>query len=493
MESLAKAKSQRILLFFSILIIATFFRFYHLPSAPPGLHLDEPMDGNNAVEVAQTGHYQAFYTEDNGREGLYVNILAVLFQFFHPRHEPWVVRLPAAVVGVLTVIGVYLLAAELFGNGPGLLAAFLLATSFWHINFSRIAYRAILAPFFLTWSLYLLIKTFKAASSRRAAWYSVIAGIVYALGFYTYIPYRVTPLLFLLFIPFFKEYPGFWKRGLIFVIAAFIVAAPMGWYFVQHPADFFGRASQISIMTAASPIEVFIGNTAETIFMFNVHGDHNWRHNVSGAPELFFPVGILFLIGIIRGIYSLWKNWREKSAQLFAPLFIFLWFALAVLPAAASNEGIPHALRTILLLPPTMIFTALGGIWLYKLMKTHWGRNCAMAVALIFLISVAMFAYVDYFIIWAGNPNVPPVFDRDYVTIGYEINALPLNTPKYVVVDAGGTMIRGIPLRAEPTIFITDTFSPKQQQAKNVHYLLPDELNQIQPGAVVFYIRKIPD
>ena len=104
------------------------------------------MDGNNAAEAAADRPLQVFYTEDNGREGLYVNIIAVMLQFFHAPHEPWVVRLPAAVAGVLTVLGLYLLVAELFGDGPGLLAAFLLPPSFWHINFSRIGFRAILAP-----------------------------------------------------------------------------------------------------------------------------------------------------------------------------------------------------------------------------------------------------------------------------------------------------------------------------------------------------------
>ncbi len=70
------------------------------------------------------------------------------------------------------------------------------------------------------------------------------------LGFYTYIAYRVTPLLFLLFIPFFKTRPGFWKRVLVFIVAAFIVAAPIGWYFVKHPADFFGRTSEIAVTNA---------------------------------------------------------------------------------------------------------------------------------------------------------------------------------------------------------------------------------------------------
>ncbi len=75
------------------------------------------------------------------------------------------------------------------------------------------------------------------------------------------------------------------------------------------------------------------------------------------------------------------------------------------------------------------------------------------------------------------------------MTIGREINALPASTPKYVVDIAGGVMTRGIPMSAETTIFMTDTFLPTQQAAKNVHYLLPSQENQIPPGAPVFYIQ----
>src|SRR4029077_5090459 len=95
-------------LLLGILIIATFLRFYHFTTTPPGLYPDEAMDGNNAAEVAATGQYHRFYPEDNRREGLYANIIAVMLQFFHAPHEAWVIRLPAAVAGVLTILGVYL-------------------------------------------------------------------------------------------------------------------------------------------------------------------------------------------------------------------------------------------------------------------------------------------------------------------------------------------------------------------------------------------------
>ena len=49
----------------------------------------------------------------------------------------WALRVPATIVGILTVVGVYFLGVELFSESIGLLAAFLIATSLWHVHFSR--------------------------------------------------------------------------------------------------------------------------------------------------------------------------------------------------------------------------------------------------------------------------------------------------------------------------------------------------------------------
>ena len=254
-------QSTKIWLLIGIIVLASFLRLYHITTTPPGLYPDEAMDGNNALEVIQTGHFKTFYTEDNGREGMYVNILVFFIKALG--NKPWVVRLPAAVAGIFTVLGIYYLTAELFGEEIGLLAAFLLATSFWHINFSRIGFRAILAPLCLVWTSYWLTKAFgnkghetrdmeknsamSHVSSRMSLIYALFAGIIFGAGFYTYIAYRVSPLLLLLFIPFYKKYPGFWKKFWFFVVVTFIVALPIGIYFLQHPGDFFGRTSEIAV------------------------------------------------------------------------------------------------------------------------------------------------------------------------------------------------------------------------------------------------------
>jgi 4-amino-4-deoxy-L-arabinose transferase-like glycosyltransferase len=492
------SKSQRSFLLIGILIIAIFLRFYHFTTTPPGLYPDEAMDGNNAVEAAETNHFQVFYVEDNGREGLYVNIIAAFLKVW-PTYEPWVVRLPAAVAGVLTVWGLYLLVAELFGNGPGLLAAFLLATSFWGVMFSRIGFRAILAPLALVFTFWLIIKSYRAANKRLALFYAAVAGIIYGLGFYTYIAYRVTPILFLLFIPFFYKLTGFWKRTALFIVVTFIVAAPLGWYFATTPGSFFGRTAEISVTSAASPLHDFAVNVAKEALMFNYHGDYNWRQNISGAPELFWPVGLLFLLGIVLVVYFWIQRARKKyiSAEheklfpLFGTLLVSAWLLFGILPAAASDEGIPHALRSILALAPALILAMLGGVWLYRLIKKHWSAAAAKSLMVIFFLGVATWGYYDYFIVWAQNPNVPGAFSANYVDIGHQINALPISTPKYVIVNAGGVLERGIPTPAETTMFITHSFTTSDAAAANIHYLLPNQTDQIPagtPNADVFSI-----
>ena len=128
-----------------IIALAIFFRFYQLDSFPPGLYPDEAMNGNNALVALETGSFKMFYPENNGREGLFINLQALPVGIFG--NQPWSLRAVSAIIGVLTVIGLYLLTKELFGWRLGALSSFLLAISFWHVNFSRIGFRAIMLPF----------------------------------------------------------------------------------------------------------------------------------------------------------------------------------------------------------------------------------------------------------------------------------------------------------------------------------------------------------
>ncbi len=552
-----------------ILIIAVFLRLYNITQLPPGLYPDEAMNGNNALEALSdaNGGFKVFYPENNGREGLFINVQAIFLKVLMPlaggNPEPWMLRIPSALFGVLTVLGLYFLTKQLFKRpvwfeknvseaerarlaaesgqseaesqaaserlgerdrvfsqiNPGaiaLLSSFLLATSFWHINFSRIGFRAIMAPMFLVWGIYFLLLSLNK-DKLKTVLFSVIGGAIYGLGFYSYIAYRATPLLILiiLFLYWIKAKretgakPAL-KRILLVAclvsLVAFIVAAPLGLYFLHNPQDFFGRTSEISIFDSPSPLKTLGTNVLKTAGMFNFAGDWNWRHNFAGRPELFWPVGIVFLIGVFGGlrIFFLKVSRRltcpptaspsgdgGRGGESFSFIILFAWLIIAALPVVVSNEGLPHALRAILMIPPIFILAGVGAFWLYEklIIKIQNSKKFVKIILFstfyIILSLLILEAYTTYFVTWGRNPNVYGAFSADYVQIGREINALPEQTPKYVVVEASGTDVRGIPMPAQTVMFITDTFPLEKRLEKNVHYVLPNQTNQIPENAYV--------
>jgi len=561
---MSKILNYKFLILFLILIIAAFLRLYNLTpqvgGLPPGLYPDEAMDGNNALEG-----FKIFYPENNGREGLFMNIQAVFLKVLMPltggNPEPWMLRIVSAIFGILTVLGVYFLAKELFRENPkseilnskqitnpndlnskrfrilnfknwnlfsisnfefrisrsqkiALLASFFLATSFWHINFSRISFRAIMAPFFMVWALYFLLKGLNSEKYKLA---SIIGGIFLGLGLHSYIAFRAMPLLIIIVWIFYwlKNKDKEFRKKIItsatlFTISALIVFAPLGIYFLKNPADFFGRTAELSITHSATPLNDLGMNIIKTAAMFNFVGDFNWRHNFAGSPELFWPVGIFFFIGIFLAVKYLIQSSKFKvqndnvklkidSPQanteiLHFDLYILIfWLIIAALPVVISNEGIPHALRAILMAPPVFILASVGGLYIYELVKNAMTRHSTIWVFKVFIfifLSILLFqAYYTYFIKWGQNPNVQGAFSADYVAIGRQLNSLPKELPKYVVVEASGVDVRGIPMPAQTVMYITDTFLPEKQKEKNIHYVLPSQINEIPPGSYVVTLK----
>ncbi|HDH31684.1 MAG TPA: glycosyltransferase family 39 protein, partial [Candidatus Wolfebacteria bacterium] len=230
-----------------IIIIASFLMLFNLSDFPPGLYPDEAMNGNNALESLHTGGWKVFYPENNGREGLFMNIQAIFLGLFG--NKIWTLRLVSALFGILMVLGIYFLTKELFNNSRNiaLLSSFFAATSFWIINFSRIGFRAIMAPMFLVWALYFLISAFNKIKEGNPKSYilnSIFSGVFYGLGFYSYIAYRATPLLIFVILLFywFKNKDSAVRKKILlvasgYILVAIIIAAPLGLYFINNPQD----------------------------------------------------------------------------------------------------------------------------------------------------------------------------------------------------------------------------------------------------------------
>ncbi|OHA61977.1 MAG: hypothetical protein A2117_00230 [Candidatus Wildermuthbacteria bacterium GWA2_46_15] len=485
-------RKQEIILLILILLIAGALRFWQLDTIPPGLYPDVAMNGNDALDALKSGNFKPFYPENNGREGLFINLIALSFLIFGP--SVWTIKIVAAIIGILTVFGFYLLVKEVFRLlGPRfltsnfeLLAVFLLATSFWHLNFSRFGFRAIMVPFFLVWAFYLLFLGLR----QKKLWPVIIAGAVFGLGFHTYIAFRVAPLILpFLLIPYWLSYrkENLQKKYLLLVtgylLSVFIIALPIGLYFLTNPQDFIGRATGVSVFSSANPILEFAKSLFVHLQMFVFAGDSNWRHNLPGWPQLAPGLGVLMFLGLflvvrdlIRGIRK--RKWREVAVHG----FLLSWFFALLLPGALTLEGIPHALRTIGVIPVAYIFVAVAVFWFYQLCSEYKVQPSLRRFgAILVLAAVVFLGFFDtgrYFFVWAKNPNVEGAFTVKYVQIADHLNSLPEETQKYVIVNESGVPVPypdGIPMPSQTIMFLERAKFGKLRAV----YLKPEELDKI--------------
>ncbi len=490
---MVKIKRKNVLFFLTflfILAIAFFFRFWQLKSIPPGLYPDEAMNANDALTSFQTHKFKLFYPENNGREGLFIWLIALSFWLF--KASIWSMRIVPAFFGFLTVIGIYLFTKEIFQNQNNkarivaLLASFFLAISFWHTNFSRIGFRAILVPFILVFAFYFIFSGF-----RQKKYLSLVAaGILFGLGFYTYIAYRF--VVFLILIALFgwwlvykkeKLEKKFLSASVCLLTTTFFTALPIGIYFLKNPQDFFGRASGVSVFSQKNPFLCLIKSIILHLGMFNFYGDGNWRHNFAGSPELLLPIGLLFILGFIISIIKLIQSFKSKNYQSFTSyLFIIVWFFTMLLPGILSYEGIPHSLRVLGVIPVVYIFTAIGSFWLYKkisfLFKTKTQKAILFPSLSIFLFSLTSAQFTKYFYQWAKRKEVKDAFAYNYVQIGEVLNSFSKDTQIYLIVNQNGVPVpfpNGISMPAQTPIFIERT---KFNQPRAV-YILPKDLNKI--------------
>jgi len=478
-------KNKELLFLLIILVIAAFFRLWQLNSIPPGLYPDVAMNGNDAIETLNTYNFKVFYPDNNGREGLFMWLIALSFSIFGI--SVWSIKIVAAIIGILTVLGLYLLTKELLSKYAentsrhiALLASFFLAISFWHVNYSRLGFRAILLPFVLVFGFYFLFKGFRQKKLLQL----VIAGVFFGLGFYTYISYRfivlLLPMMLIYWLLVYSKEKQM-KKFLLFtascLLFTFVVALPIGIYFIKNPQDFIGRATPISIFAAENPLIEFGKSLILHLGMFNIYGDSNWRHNYATSPELFWPMGILFLIGGIVSIKKLVVSIQKKDLPLSTSYFLLLsWLFIFLLPGILTYEGIPHSLRTIGVIPPAFIFAGLGAWKIYEFLnKNIKAKKLLIFSCFFFLLALAASEFNKYFVLWANNEKVKEAYNQNYADIGYFLNSLPQDVKKYVIINTPGSPLYGISIAAQTPIFIEATKFGKPRAT----YLKFENLDQI--------------
>ncbi len=466
---------------FSILVLALFVRVYHLDSLPAGLYPDEATNGTDGLLANETGDYKLLYTNNYGREGLFINLQALAVKYFGNTIP--VLKFWSVAFGTLAVLGLYLLARELYVRRLyASIAAFFLATSYWAINFSRIGFRAIMVTFLLTFCFYFFFKGLRTNRLRDF----LFAGLFLGTGLHTYVAFRLAPLiliallpvLFLVYEHFFARY---WKHMLAFALGAFITAAPMFYDFYQYPEHFSSRTGAVSIFSPEINKGDFWGTFGKTfglsLVKYNFWGDQNWRHNYPPYPILdpitgaFFLAGFLFLVWETVKLIGVRFRDKLRDVRLVRNWFLLSAFFVMLMPEFLTEEGLPHALRSIGTQMPVYLIALLPITWIVNRARLALasGRVALYSLLAFGLFFGAAFNLTKYFVFFEHNPNQHGAFNQNFRNMAVYAMSLPDDTMKYIVTNGGGRMMEdGLPVSAQPIKFLT------YGKIQNLVYLTPD-------------------
>ncbi|MFA7209762.1 MAG: glycosyltransferase family 39 protein [Parcubacteria group bacterium] len=461
-----------------IVALGLFLRAYHIDTVPPGIYPDEAVNGQDAIRALETGEFQWFYPANQGREGLFMNLVALCFKFFGI--SILTLKLPAIIFGTLAILGTYLLAKELFQKERiGLIAAFLYATSFWAINFSRISFRANMLPFILVFTFYFL---FKAVHTKKFSYFAA-SGFIFGIGVHTYIAFRIAPLILIALLfsfilsqkKFLREY---WKHIAIFTALMLLSAFPMLYTFYAHPEFFESRSDSVSVFSPAlnhgHPFLTLFESFGLSLAKFNFWGDQNWRHNYPPYPVLDPLVGIAFLFGMIYSASTLLHllirriKHRKMDARINVHLLLIAWFFIMLAPEFMTAEGLPHALRSIGSLPPVIIFAAITfEYFLEKSQKnSKFYKKIVASIAILMLVSIGLFNSVKYHYFWAHKEKVGMSFNKNLTDIAKYIKTRPPQEEKFVITSYNTLEKAPIEVLIHPN---------------NTSFIFPDRLSEVNP------------
>ena len=255
--------------------LALALRLFRLPEIPPGLYYDENSNGLDVLDIL-AGQPSIFLERSSGREPFFIYFQALLVWLLGP--SAFSLRLASALIGAATVPALYWMVREAFRTSithPRRLAfwsALLLATSYWHLNFSRIGFRAISFPLFACLALALFWRAWRDLDDGKPLpWRWLIAcGAAVGGSLYTYSAARFLPLL----VAGLAVASALMRRSdveqlkrrlaalVVITGVALLVFAPLAGYFLENPSSFIGRAEDVSVMNPDQNGGDPVGNAA---------------------------------------------------------------------------------------------------------------------------------------------------------------------------------------------------------------------------------------
>lgn len=390
-----------------ILFLGLILRLYNLSEVP--LYGDELTIVYDVYSIIKTGGFDQTgeflpitFSMGAGRPAGYVYGSIPFVLLFGPNE--WGVRGLSIISGLGVILVLFFLGRYLFNEKVGLIAAFLAAVNPWELSLSRGGFEAHFALLLSLLGFYL----FSLAKNNPK--FYILSALSFGLTFHTYPTYKIVlPVFFVLLIWYTKGIKSIlesinkkWVFAGLIILGLFVATSLTQTFFANSEVRFgniniFSKEDlreqiiqRVNFERNLNPLPgivslVFHNKFLEYAFIVGenyfknfsleflfLHGDGNPRHNMTAIGGFYLVEMLLIFLGMLIVI--------GENKKLF--IFLSIWIFIAPLPAALI-EG-PHFLRSAFMLPPLILFSAIGVAKLLE-NKKRYGRFLKIAVIAIFI------------------------------------------------------------------------------------------------------------
>jgi hypothetical protein len=342
----------------AMIVVALTMRTWRLGDLGPGMHGDEGEAGTQGLSILNGTLVSPFTPGWFNQTNVYYWSLAVAMKLFGTGLAG--LRSFAVLCGVVTVVFVYLLAREMFGQRAAVIAGFFIAFQSAAAFFSRQEFSNDTTPALMTATLYFLVRGLR---TRRYLDF-VQAGFAAGLSLYYFAGGRLVPLVgaaVLVYLAIFHRgfLRAYWTRAAAFLGALVAISLPWVTYYefdyplpsTTYPNDRFvwlHYADLAGQYNVASWPAILWNQLTHTLSVITSAID------VSALDTLDFPIArpleaALIVLGVA---WSLWR-WRDNRFALLS-----LWFWSWIVAGGVLTVDQPNLPRLVGLLPALPVIIA---------------------------------------------------------------------------------------------------------------------------------------
>ncbi len=395
-----------------IMILGMSFRLQRLDEIPGEMTSDHVEIILDAYRVHH-GDHMLFFPNLGGREPIHYYAISLLASLPGFELDFMTIKMVSVLESLLILPAMLLLGKEFFGGRNrqfglllGMLAAALVAVSYWQASIARLGMRVPLTALFTA-----LLLIYLARAMRRNQRSDFLkAGLLLGFSMYSYQASRMLPAVVvagvLFALVFGSRTRNQWRAIIgnlaILVFMSWIVFLPLLRYWQEYPDRFWMRAStrilgdqysgatlEETISPLLNNLPQLLANTRRALLMFNWEGDIAWFHGLPRQAAMDMYSGAFLILGLAAWLSA---ALRARDPVIWLMPIVGLIMLLPTILSLAHPGANPSFTRSSGALPMIYLMAALPLAALADRLMKLLPRRAGQMTALIFCAAIALLA-----------------------------------------------------------------------------------------------------